>query len=124
VGLRREPDRDPVVLAAATCIWGVLFLLPWLAGEALTSRARLDLGSGAVAALVYLALAGSALTLLLWTYGAARVPASTPGVLTASIPAVGYMCAVLAGEPAVGSRRSEAVWRSSAQQSRPRPRRP
>ena len=97
--LRREPDRDPVVLAAATCAWGVLFLLPWLAGETLTGSARLDLDGSSVAALVYLGLAASALTLLLWTYGAARVPASTAGVFTASIPAIGYVCAVIAGEP-------------------------
>lgn len=97
--LRREPDRDPVVLAAGTCSWGVAFLLPWLAGEALAGDARLDLDASAVASLVYLGLAASALTLLLWTYGAARVPASTAGVFTASIPAVGYLCAVIAGEP-------------------------
>ena len=102
--LRRVPDRDPVVLAAATCIWGVLFLLPWLAGEALAGTARLDLDTEAVASLVFLGLAGSALTLLLWTYGAARVPASTAGVLTASIPAVGYVCAVVAGEPGSGAK--------------------
>ena len=97
--LRREPDRDPVVLAAATCIWGVAFLLPWLAAEALAGQARLDLIAAAAVSLVYLGLAASALTLLLWTYGAARVPASTAGVFTASIPAVGYLCAVLSGEP-------------------------
>jgi drug/metabolite transporter (DMT)-like permease len=98
--LRRDPERDPVVVAAATCAWGVLLLLPWLAGEVLTGRARLDLDTGAVTAMVYLGLAASALTLLLWTYGAAHVPASTAGVFTASIPAVGYVCAVLAGEDA------------------------
>lgn len=97
--LRREPGRDPVVLPAATCIWGVAFLLPWLAGEAVAGEARLDLNAGAVASLVYLGLVTSALTLLLWTYGAARVPAATAGVLIASIPAVGYLCAVIAGEP-------------------------
>lgn len=97
--LRRQPDRDPFVLAAATCIWGVAFLLPWLAAEALAGEARLDLDAAGVASLLYLGLAASALTLLLWTYGAARVPASTAGVFTASIPAVGYLCAVAAGEP-------------------------
>jgi drug/metabolite transporter (DMT)-like permease len=92
--LRREPDRDPVVLAAATCAWGVGFLLPWLVAEALAGQARLALDPGALVALIYLGLAASALTLLLWTYGAARVPASTAGVFAASIPAVGYLCAV------------------------------
>jgi len=97
--LRRQPDRDPVVLAAATCLWGLVFLVPWLAGEMLVGDARFDLDRESVGALAYLGLLASALTLLLWTYGASRVPAATAGVFTAAIPAVGYLCAVLTGEP-------------------------
>jgi drug/metabolite transporter (DMT)-like permease len=97
--LRRQPDRDPVVLAAATCLWGLVFLVPWLAGEVLVGDARFELDSEACGALAYLGLLASALTLLLWTYGASRLPASTAGVFTASIPAVGYLCAVVTGEP-------------------------
>jgi len=97
--LRQQPDRDPVALAAATCSWGLIFLLPWLAGEMLIGDARFDLDREALGALAYLGLVASALTLFLWTYGASRVPASTAGVFTAAIPAVGYLCAVVTGEP-------------------------
>jgi drug/metabolite transporter (DMT)-like permease len=99
VVLRQQPERDPIVLAAATCVWGLVFLLPWLAGEILSGHARFDADRGSIGALVYLGLAASALTLLLWTYGASIVPASTAGVFTAAIPAVGYGCAVITGEP-------------------------
>jgi len=97
--LRQQPDRDPIVLAAATCLWGLVFLLPWLASEMLLGSARFDVDRESIGALIYLGLAASALTLLLWTFGASRVPASTAGVFTAAIPAVGYLCAVITGEP-------------------------
>lgn len=99
VVLRQQRERDPIVLATATCSWGLVFLLPWLIGEWLFDNARLDVERGSIAVLVYLGLAASALTLLLWTYGASRVPAATAGVFTAAIPGVGYLCAVVAGEP-------------------------
>jgi drug/metabolite transporter (DMT)-like permease len=91
---------DSVVLAAATAVWGLAFLLPWLAWEVVAGRAALPVGAGAVAATFYLGLIASAGTLLLWTYGAARTPASLSGVLTAAIPALGYGLAVATGEPA------------------------
>jgi drug/metabolite transporter (DMT)-like permease len=97
--LRGQLDRDPVVLATATCIWGLIFLLPWLLGEVLLGGVRLDLDPASVGALLYLGVVASAFTLLLWTYGASRVPASTAGVFTAAIPAVGYLCAIATGEP-------------------------
>ena len=97
--LRQQPERDPIVLAAATCSWGLIFLLPWLAGEMVAGKARFELKPESIGVLVYLGLAASALTLLLWTYGASRVPASTAGAFTAAIPAVGYLCAVVTGDP-------------------------
>lgn len=97
--LRGIPDRDPVVLATATCIWGLIFLLPWLAGEVLLGDVKADVDPAAVGTLLYLGIAASAVTLLLWTYGASRVPASTAGIFTAVIPAVGYLCAIATGEP-------------------------
>jgi hypothetical protein len=60
--LRQQPDRDPIVLAAATCWWGLVFLLPWLAGEILLGNARFDVDGEAVGGLVYLGLAASAVT--------------------------------------------------------------
>ena len=97
--LRQQPARDPFVLAAATCSWGLIFLLPWLAEDLLVGRARFDVHPESIGVLLYLGLAASALTLLLWTYGASRVPAATAGAFTAAIPAVGYLCAVILGEP-------------------------
>src|SRR4051794_37120113 len=70
--LRGQPDRDPIVLATATCTWGVIFLLPWLVGEVLVGSAHLDPDPAAAVTLLYLGVVTSALTLLLWTYGASR----------------------------------------------------
>lgn len=89
-----------VVIAAATAVWGLAFLLPWQAWEVVAGRAALPAGAGAVAATLYLGLVASGGTLLLWTYGAARTPANVSGVLTAAIPALGYGFAVATGEPA------------------------
>jgi drug/metabolite transporter (DMT)-like permease len=52
--LRQRPDRDPIVLAAATCWWGLIFLLPWLAGEVLQGDARFDIDREAIGTLAYL----------------------------------------------------------------------
>jgi drug/metabolite transporter (DMT)-like permease len=97
-GRRLSDETDPVVLAAATAVWGLVFLTPWALGEVLTARATLPATPDAVLAALYLGLVASGGTLLLWTYGAARVPAGMSGVLTAAIPALGYAFAVAAGE--------------------------
>jgi len=91
---------DSAVIAAATAVWGLAFLLPWQAWEVAAGRAALPVGASAVAATLYLGLVASGGTLLLWTYGAARTPAGVSGVLTAAIPALGYGFAVATGEPA------------------------
>ena len=67
-------------------------------GEILAGGVHIDLDPGTAVTLLYLGVIGSALTLFLWTYGASRVPASTAGVFTAAIPAVGYLCAIATGE--------------------------
>lgn len=59
--------------------------------------ARLVLSAQTVLSTAYLGLLASGVTLLLWTYGARRTPATTSGITTA-IPALGYRCAVVAGE--------------------------
>ena len=91
---------ESVVLAAATAVWGLVFLLPWQVWEVADGRAELPAGAVAIAGSLYLGLVASAGTLLLWTYGAARTPASLSGALTAAIPALGYAFAVVTGEPA------------------------
>jgi drug/metabolite transporter (DMT)-like permease len=95
---------DPVVLAGATALWGLVFLLPWQAWEIATGRAHLPAGGAAVTATLYLGIVASGGTLLLWTYGAAYTPASVSGALTAAIPALGYALAVLTGEQATLSK--------------------
>lgn len=89
---------DPLSLASATAVWGIIFLLPWMLWELSTGQSRLVATSETVAAILYLGLCASGLTLLLWTYGAGRLPALTSGILTAAIPALGYLCALLVGE--------------------------
>jgi drug/metabolite transporter (DMT)-like permease len=91
---------DPVVLAAGTAVWGLVFLAPWQVWEIAAGRATLPADVSAGAAVLYLGVVASGGTLLLWTYGASRVPASIAGVLTGAIPALGYVFAVLSGEPA------------------------
>src|SRR5947209_765514 len=93
-------DSDAVVLAAATALWGLIFLIPWLVWETASGQAGLPAGPSAVTATLYLGVVGSGGTLLLWTYGAAHTPASLAGIVTAAIPALGYAVAVFAGEPA------------------------
>lgn len=96
--LRRQPAADTLVLAAATCLWGLAFLLPWQLWEIATGDAELRVTGGLVAAVGYLGVLASAATLLLWTYATVRLRATTAGVFTAAVPAVGYVAALLTGE--------------------------
>jgi drug/metabolite transporter (DMT)-like permease len=103
---RVESNSDAVVLAAATASWGLVFLTPWLAWEIVSGQAELPAGPTSVAETLYLGVVASGGTLLLWTYGATRTPASISGILTAAIPALGYALAVLTGE--------QATWNKTA----------
>jgi drug/metabolite transporter (DMT)-like permease len=100
---------DAVVLAAATASWGLVFLIPWLVWEIASGKAELPASPTAVAETLYLGVVASGGTLLLWTYGAARTPASLSGILTAGIPALGYAFAVLAGEPATWAKTTGGI---------------
>jgi len=96
--LRRQPPTETLVLAAATCLWGLVFLLPWQLWEVTSGRAHVEVTGSLVAAVLYLGVLASALTVLLWTYATVRLRATTAGVFTAAIPAVGYLAALLVGE--------------------------
>jgi drug/metabolite transporter (DMT)-like permease len=105
VALRRLSDRgqpwtQPLTVATASTLWGALFLIPWLAEEIATGHTRWPTTTAADLQTLYLGVVASAGTLLLWSYGATRTPASICGILTAGIPALGYTFAVLQGEPA------------------------
>ncbi|MGW5054562.1 DMT family transporter [Actinokineospora sp. NPDC004072] len=95
-------DLRPVVLASASSLWGLVFLTPWLLWEVGEQGFRPP-SAGGWLAIAYLGVVASGLTLLLWTFALGKVPASTAGVFTGAIPAVGYLFAVAAGEPLVRS---------------------
>lgn len=94
----RRMTTDPVVVAAATAVWGLVFLLPWQLWELASGQTRLVPTTPLILAILYLGLFASGATLLLWTFGARRTPAFTSGILTAAIPALGYAFALAAGE--------------------------
>lgn len=103
--LRRDADRpdspDAVVLATATAVWGTVLMLPWLAVELLTGAARVPSDLAGIGSLVFLGLVVTAPTLVLFNYGAERLPAAISGISIAGIPALGYAFAVVLGEAPV-----------------------
>jgi drug/metabolite transporter (DMT)-like permease len=103
VFLRRnahEPDApDAIVLATATGVWGTIIMLPWLAWEAVTGTLAVPTDTRGLVSILALALVVTAPTLVLYNYGAERLPAAISGVATAAIPALGYGFALLMGEP-------------------------
>nr|WP_246323668.1 DMT family transporter [Alpinimonas psychrophila] len=89
---------EPLVLATATAIWGTAIMLPWLGFEAVTGTSSLPSGWVGLGGLPFLGVVITAPTLVLFNYGAERLPAAITGVLTAAIPALGYLFALLLGE--------------------------
>ncbi|MBN9607060.1 MAG: EamA family transporter [Actinomycetales bacterium] len=100
--LRRDAERpgapDALTLATGTAIWGTVLMLPWLAVEGVLGAAHLPTGVGGWGALAFLGVVVTAPTMVLFNYGAERLPATVSGVLTAGIPALGYAMALLLGE--------------------------
>ena len=103
--LRRDaalPEApDAVVLATATAIWGTALMVPWLIVEIATGGARMPEGVEGIGGILFLGLIVTAPTLVLFNYGAERLPAAISGIATAGIPAFGYAFAVLLGEAPV-----------------------
>ncbi len=98
-GPGQTPERvDAIVLATGTAIWGTIIMLPWLGLELATGTASAPVGWTDIGSLILLGVAITAPTLVLFTYGAERLPAAITGVLTAAIPALGYLFALLLGE--------------------------
>ena len=101
--LRRDAVRgdgpDALVLATATGVWGTVIMLPWLGWEMLTGTAAIPSDPRGLLGILVLALVVTAPTLVLFNYGAERLPAAISGVATAAIPALGYGFALLLGEP-------------------------
>jgi drug/metabolite transporter (DMT)-like permease len=96
-------DTDPLVLASAANLWGLVFLAPWLLWE-ISTKGPGSMSLHAGLALAYLGVMASALTLFLWTFALRKVPASVAGVFAGAIPAVGYVFALFTGESFAWSR--------------------
>ena len=93
------PERvDPIVLATATALWGTAIMLPWLGFEVVSGTASVPTGWAGIGSLTFLGVVITAPTLVLFNYGAERLPAAVTGVMTAAIPALGYLFALLLGE--------------------------
>ncbi|GAA1961101.1 DMT family transporter [Microbacterium deminutum] len=90
---------DAIVLATATGVWGTIIMLPWLAWEAFSGTIAVPGDVRGLVSILILALVVTAPTLVLFNYGAERLPAAVSGVATAAIPALGYGFALLLGEP-------------------------
>lgn len=95
----RADAPDAIVLATATGIWGTVIMLPWLGWEALSGTLAVPTDLRGLFSILFLGLVITAPTLVLFNYGAERVPAAISGVATAAIPAFGYGFALLLGEP-------------------------
>ena len=94
----RKDSPDAIVLATATGIWGTLIMLPWLVWEMATGTAAFPSDPRGLISILALAVVVTAPTLVLFNYGAERLPAAISGVATAAIPALGYGFALLTGE--------------------------
>lgn len=90
---------DALVLATATAVWGTVLMLPWLGWEAITGSFAVPTDARGLIAICVLGLVVTAPTMVLFNYGAERLPAAITGVATAAIPALGYGFALLLGEP-------------------------
>ncbi|TFB92334.1 DMT family transporter [Cryobacterium luteum] len=98
VGRQPAGAVDPLVLATATAVWGTAIMVPWLVAETAAGAAAVPSGWGGLGGLLVLGVVITAPTLVLFNYGAERLPAAVTGVLTAAIPALGYLFALLLGE--------------------------
>jgi drug/metabolite transporter (DMT)-like permease len=98
--LRKDASRAPdaLVLATATGVWGTALMLPWLGWEAVTGTLAVPTDLRGMLAIPILGLLVTAPTLVLYNYGAERLPAAVSGVATAAIPALGYAFALMLGE--------------------------
>ncbi|WP_105035877.1 DMT family transporter [Cryobacterium aureum] len=99
VGRQAAGAIDPLVLATATAVWGTAIMLPWLIAETAAGAAAIPSGWGGLGGLLFLGVVITAPTLVLFNYGAERLPAAATGVVTAAIPALGYLFALVLGEP-------------------------
>ena len=97
VGKRLAPRYGAAAITTGGIAWGVLFLVPLAVVEAFVVPPP-DLSPPGIAALVYLGVAASAATFLLWNYALNAVGASVAGTFVNLIPVFGLAFALIAGE--------------------------
>jgi drug/metabolite transporter (DMT)-like permease len=96
-GKKVADELPAVVVSAASIGAGLIFLLP-LAGVELALTGLPHLSGAGLAALVYLGVVASALTVFLWNYGLGAVAATSASLYTNLIPVVGLALAFATGE--------------------------
>ena len=97
VGKRLAPRYGAATITTGGIAWGVVLLLPLAVVEAFVVPPP-DLSPLGVTALVYLGVAASAATFLLWNWALSSVGAAVAGTFVNLIPVFGLAFALLAGE--------------------------
>jgi drug/metabolite transporter (DMT)-like permease len=91
--VRRDP-LDVVELLVMVCLFGLVFMLPWLAWEAL-GAGRLALGLEGAGAVLYSAIGSLLLAYAGWSYVVSRLGAARAGVTLHLMPALGVLLSML-----------------------------
>lgn len=94
----RRDALEVLELLVMVCLFGLLFMLPWLGWEALGS-ARMRLGFQGALAVLYSAIGSLLLAYAGWSYVVARLGAARAGVTLHLMPAFGVLLsAIFLGE--------------------------
>jgi drug/metabolite transporter (DMT)-like permease len=91
--VRRDP-LEVIELLCMVCAFGVLFMTPWLAWEAV-SGATLHLTANGALAVLYSAIGSLLLAYAGWSYVVARLGAARAGVTLHLMPAFGVLLSVI-----------------------------
>ena len=89
--------RDPLAvieLLVMVCLFGLVFMLPWLAGE-LLGEGRLQLTFEGALAVLYSAIGSLLLAYAGWSYVVARLGAARAGITLHLMPAFGVVLSML-----------------------------
>lgn len=90
----RRDALDVIELLVVVCAFGVVFMTPWLAWEAL-GQGRMQLGFAGALAVLYSAIGSLLLAYAGWSYVVARLGAARAGVTMHLMPAFGVALSAL-----------------------------
>ena len=93
LGQRRDP-LEVTELLVMVCVFGALFMLPWLVFEAFT-HVKLALSLYGTLAVLYSAIGSLLLAFAGWSYVVARLGPSRAGVTMHLMPAIGVLLSVI-----------------------------